>query len=644
MTLITTGMPAIAWPSGRRPSPEARPGTHTGAATSARSGTSSNAPEGGEDLGAEQSDSHEDEAGSVAVPDPASSPVVEAVSYAEDVAQRARGGEAEIQLLALNDLHGHLTAPQGSKGEVEVGSEDHPRSVQAGGMEYLTSHLERLRQGHPNSLTVAAGDLIGASPMLSGSFHDEPTVAALRRAELDVAGVGNHEFDEGVGEVQRLFYGGCHPVDGCYSQRVYPGSGFPFLAANVTRKDSGGWVLPPTWVREVDGVKLGFIGITLEGTREVTAARRVTDLDFADEVRTAAAVVPSLRRQGVRSIVLLLHEGGFQTGGANDCSGASGPVFDIARRLPPEIDVVVTGHTHEAYLCRLPDPHGDERLVTSASSYGRVITDIRLVVDRRTGEVRRGASTARNVVVSHDVPRDAGTTDLIATWRGRLGADAVKTLGRLAGPVTDSRDPSKESPLGSVVADAYLAAGRRDGAQIALTNPLGFRGDLVGGPGGKVGYEHVHDVLPFHNRLVTMTMTGRQIRAVLRQQFVNHSGGKRPMLQVSRGFGYAWRPWAPPEHELVPDSVSLYGRSLGRTTRYRVVTTRPLAEGHGGSTAFRRGTARVDGAVLADALAMHLDRRSPLHPPLTDRIDIRPRPRPKARHHTHRTSHRRSWR
>lgn len=279
------------------------------------------------------------------------------------------GRYQDVQLLSFNDLHGNLEPPSGSSGRVtELQADGSAKSIDAGGVEYLATHLRDARKGNKYSITAAAGDMVGASPLLSGLFHDEPTIDALNKLDLDVTSVGNHEFDEGAKELARLQNGGCHPTDGCYDKKAkFRGADFPYLAANVTSEKTGKPILKPYWVWKKNGVKVGFIGVTLEGTPNIVSADGVKGLKFGDEVETINKYAKVLQRQGVKSIVALIHEGGAPASTAYnyDCDspgagdGISGPIVDIAKNVTPTVDALVTGHTHQAYACTIPDPAGN---------------------------------------------------------------------------------------------------------------------------------------------------------------------------------------------------------------------------------------------------------------------------------------------
>ncbi len=382
-----------------------------------------------------------------------------------------------LQILAFNDYHGHLEAD--TPGDVD----DRP----AGGSEYLSTALTQLREGNEHSITVAAGDLVGGSPFFSGLFRDEPSVESLEAMGLDLSGVGNHEFDEGVDELRRLQYGGCHPVDGCFfPNEPYDGADFTWISSNVV-DEHGHTPLSAYEIREFGGVPVAFIGMTLEATPTLVAQSGIEGFEFLDEVRTANRLVRYLKgHKGIRSFVVLLHEGGIQddTGGIDTCEGISGPVLDIAAGLHPDIDVVVTGHTHEPYNCMLPDRRGRMRPVTSAFSFGRVVSEIDVKINPRTGNIRRKRTTATNHVVDQGtLAPDPALTAVLDKWRPLSETLGNRAIGTITADIVRGGDPTGsdrgvESPAGNLVADAQLWATEANGAQIALMNPGGVRSDL----------------------------------------------------------------------------------------------------------------------------------------------------------------------
>jgi 5'-nucleotidase len=569
-----------------------------------------------------------------------------ALTGATGVAQAKPGGEpagpkpVEVQLLALNDFHGNLEAPSGSSGRTQIGG-DPDRSgplaaptVNSGGAAFLATQLELLAQQQKkhNTITVAAGDLIGASPLLSAAFHDEPTIEALNLMGLDYTSVGNHEFDEGPAELLRIQNGGCHPVDGCADGTPYEGADFQYLSANAFVTKTGAPLLAPYAIDNVQGVKVGFIGMTLEGTPNIVSAEGTAGLGFADEVATANKYAAELQAKGVETIVVLLHEGGNQTGDnawdINGCNGFAGPIVDIAHGMSDAIDVVVSGHTHQAYNCEL-----DGKLVTSSSSFGRLVTDIDLSIDRRTGDVL--SASADNVIVTRDLPANAAQTELIGRYRTALGPIATKLVGSTTAPLTRTREelfPGAlgESPLGSVIADAQLAATRGENAVAALMNPGGVRADInVPAPNtafnAEVTYEEAFTVQPFANNLVTLDLTGAQLQCLLEQQFQGINSPLYPSstltYDVDRTGASAVVGGDPCDGTRVPDaSVEINGKQVVDEQVYRITVNNFLAGGGDGFTVLKGATNLVTGAIDLDAFIAYLGANQPLSAPTDDRI------------------------
>ncbi|MBM6404104.1 bifunctional metallophosphatase/5'-nucleotidase [Phycicoccus sp. CSK15P-2] len=515
------------------------------------------------------------------------------------------GRTQAVQILSFNDYHGHLEATDDPLDE-----EQDPSQTPAGGAEHLATALAELREEAPKgrSLTVAAGDLIGGSTFLSGLFHDEPSVETLDAMGLDVSSVGNHEFDEGTDELLRMQKGGCHPDDGCYFEDdPYGGADFQWLAANVVKKSNGRTLLPGTSVKKVGGMKIGFIGMTLEATPTLVDPAGVSSVEFKDEVETANRQARALKRRGVNSIVVLLHEGGYQAGTYDQCEGISGPITTIAETMTADVDAIITGHTHQPYVCSIPDPKGNPRLVTSAASYGQVVTDTTLVIDRRTGDVDRKRSTARNVLVDREkYPADAEQTRIIDKWDTIAGPLAAQVVGTNAEPILGDSGTCRceETPMGDLVADAILwgtQAPENGGAQISFMNIGGVREELPLEPKydegtGEITYAEAYDIAPFGNLLVSMDLTGEQIRTVLEQQYQPvPERGSRPMLAlgVSEGFAYEWDAAS---HTVVDGSMTLDGEPMSMDATYRVSTLNFLANGGDLFTGFSAGTNVLGGA------------------------------------------------
>jgi 5'-nucleotidase len=540
---------------------------------------------------------------------------------------------AEAQILAINDFHGALEGE--TAGTVRETSTD-PEAIKAGGADYLATYVRRLRRENPrNTLTVSAGDLIGASPLTSALFHDEPTIKAMNRIGLDLNAVGNHEFDEGADELLRMQRGGCHRVDGCtdVDQDGRPdrfrGAKFRFLAANVVRTATGRTLFRPYAIRRLGGVRVGFIGLTLEGTPDVVAAAGIQGLEFRDEADTINHYARVLRRRGVEAIVVLLHQGGQQTApfNVNGCNGLNGPIVDIVNRTTDAVDLFITGHTHQVYNCVI-----DGRPVTSALSNGRVLTDLDLTLDqdrRDIVQIRADNEIVRQVAPDGTpVARAPDISGLIAQYQALAAPIAQRVIGHLSGPATRATDDSGENQAGNLIADSQLAATAGPaGAVAAFMNPGGVRTDF---PGGEVTYSAAFQVQPFGNTLVTLTLTGTQVLDLLKQQWCGQTGAR--VLLPSGTVHYAYSASVAAQItgqpcEGAPNPVSgltIAGQPVDPAAAYRITVNSFLADGGDNFTVLRAGTERTGGGVDLDALAAYLAANDPLTVPALDRIDVTP--------------------
>jgi 5'-nucleotidase len=541
--------------------------------------------------------------------------ILAAVMLAAASPASAQGAPVELRILAINDFHGNLRPPPGGIRITDPGDNTKKIAVAAGGAEHMATLVRQLREQAKNTVFVAAGDLIGASPFLSAMFHDEPTIESLSMMGLDVASVGNHEFDEGKDELLRMQNGGCHPTDKCQGPHPFPGAKFHYLAASTIEKSTGKTILPAYEIKTFDGIPVAFIGLTLKGTPNIVSPVSVAGLEFRDEADTVNALVPELKVQGVEAIVVLIHEGGFPAGDYNECPGISGPIVDIVKKFDRAVDVVVSGHTHQAYVCEI-----DGRLVTSGDKYGTIVTAIDLKLDTVTRDVI--SAKADNIIVRTGVyAGDPEQTALLASY-DRLAAPIA---GRPAGSVTEtlSRTPNSagESVLGDIVADAQLAAtsaAAGGGAVIAFTNPGGVRTDIAKKDEGAVTYADVFASQPFRNQLVTLTLTGMQIKNMLEQQWLDP---KRPrILQVSKGFSYAWDDAKPYGDRIIADRMALNGQRIDPAASYRVTVNNFLAVGGDGFTVLKEGAAQQFGVYDVDALYAYFQANSPVSPGKPDRI------------------------
>ncbi len=520
----------------------------------------------------------------------------------------------------MNDFHGYLEPPAGSSGRIV---DDTGATVDAGGAEYLATHVKQLRRERVEkySMLVGAGDLVGGSPLLSALFHDEPTVEFFSQLGMFASAVGNHEFDEGITELLRLQNGGCHPVDGCFDSDGFAGAKFTYLAANVRDEKTGRLVMPAYAIKRLErGLSIGFIGMPLQGTPSIVTAAGVKGLVFGDEVEATNRAVRALHKRGVHAIVLLLHQGDETSAGArpNNCQAIPGPGRAIAEKVDADVDAVFSAHTHQAYNCVVRGPDGRPRPFIQGASYGRLISEIDLTLDRRTHDVVRSHTIAQNHVVTRDVPKDPRATRLVEKYQALSAPIANRAVGTTTAAITRDANAAGESPLGDLIADAQLAAtsaAGTGGAQIAFMNPGGIRNNLDAGP---VTYGEAFAVQPFNNNLVTMTLTGAQIKRLLAQQFDNPNPGERRILQVSAGFTYSYS-WSGSGAATISD-VRLNGTPIDDAATYRVTVNSFLADGGDGFTVLTEGTDRLVGGLDIDAFVAYLTANNPIAPPPANRI------------------------
>ena len=536
----------------------------------------------------------------------------------------AKAQTTTVQILGLNDFHGAISPPTGSAGRLGPAG-----TPEFGGSEYLATHVRALRATNPNTLFVSAGDLIGATPLNSALFHDEPTIEAFNLMGLDYNGVGNHEFDEGVDELLRMQDGGCHPVDGCQDGDGFAGADFDFLAANVAYKDSGETIFPPYAVHKFNGVKVGVVGMTLEGTPQIVTPAGISTVDFFDEADSVNALVPVLKKKGVETIVVLLHEGGTTStagngagAGAdriNDCANPTGALPPIVERMNDEIDVVVTGHTNWAVNCVL-----DGKIVTGAASNGRVVTDIDLTLSRATKDVV--SASVNNRPVSRDVAKAADLTALVDKYNTLVAPLANRVVGTVTADLLRANNAAGESAYGDVIADAQLAAtspAALGGAVVSFMNPGGIRGDVLAGQisggeaVGEVTYGELFTTQPFNNVLTVLTCTGAQIEALLEQQF---RAAGNTILKVPNGFTYTWDNAAPIGSRVDIASIKINGAPISAATPYRVATNNFLATGGDGFAVFTGCTDPLGGEIDLDALVRYFETKSPVAPGPQNRI------------------------
>ena len=538
------------------------------------------------------------------------------------IAGTAVAAPVNVKIIAFNDFHGNLQAPGDSFGG--------KLAFQTGGADYLAAYVAKLRAQNPdNNVLVHAGDMVGASPLISALYRDEPTIEVMNRIGVDLASVGNHEFDHGKTELLRLQSGGCHPTDpnSCQGAAVgtpmpFEGAKFKYLAANVIENATGKPLFPRYVIKTFGGVRMAFIGMTLEGTPSIVSPSGVAGLTFNDEAQTVNSLIRTLRNQGVNAIVVVVHEGGAQSGPSppfGGCNGFTGAIVDIVRTLDNSVDLIVSGHTHEAYVCQLQNVAGRSIPVTSAAAFGRLLTNIDVVLDTETRDVV--SITAAQVLVDRTDPTitpNAQIATLVANYNTIVKPLANKVIGKIASTFDRGTTAACEHKAGDLIADSQLAATAAPafgGAVVAFMNPGGVRAAFSfassgeGEGDGNVTYGEAFTVQPFGNSLVTLTLTGDQIRTMLEQQFVGCSNGQtfNRVLHPSAGFEYAWTHSIPGTCNRVdPASIKINGVVVDPLSSYRVTVNNFLADGGDKFAVLKNGTHRLGGAQDIDAVTEYL--------------------------------------
>ena len=549
-----------------------------------------------------------------------------------------------VKVMGFNDYHGTLESP----GTLGLNSAVPAASRPAvGGANFLAAHVASLKKQNPLNVVVGAGDSIGASPLISSLFLDEPSVETLNRIGLEFNAVGNHEFDKGSAELLRLQNGGCKITAGavdpnsCQGAAVgtpvpFEGAKFKWLSANVVATATGKPLLPAYGVKTFNGVKVAFIGMTLKATPTIVTPSGVAGLEFKDEAQTVNALIPELRAAGIESIVVLVHEGGFQTGTLGDinaCEGnlAGSAIANIVKQLDNAVDLVVSGHTHAAYNCMLPNATGRTISVTSASAFGRVLTDIDLTIDPTTRDVTKAVATNRLVARDNPaIPVDAVVAKIVAGYKALVSPLANTVIGAITTDLPNSRtDGACNMPAGSLIADSQLAATQPasfGGAAVAFMNGGGvrspgftFASSAAGEGPGNVTYGEAFTLQPFGNSLVTLSLSTQNIKDFLEEQFAGCLGQSATSTRFalpSAGFKYTW------------DGAKTCGARISNVTlrsgssteilvdasgvvqspakSYRVTVNNFMADGGDGYTTLVKGTSRIGGAQDIDALTAYL--------------------------------------
>ena len=525
----------------------------------------------------------------------------------------------EVTLLAINDFHGNLKPPPGGLEMRDPADATKTVRVSAGGAEAMATLIKARRAAAKNSIFVAAGDLVGASPMLSALFNDEPTIESLGLMGLSLSAVGNHEFDKGVVELMRKQNGGCNTDKSCLALHPFLGAKYHYLAASTIDRATGKPILPPYEIRDFEGVPIAFVGLALKGTADMVKPTGIAGVEFRDEAETVNALVPEIRAKGVETIVVLIHEGGFPTGGFDECPGISGPIVEIVKKLDKAVRVVVSGHTHKAYLCRI-----DDRLVTSGDKYGTIVSEIRLSLDPKTKTLIE--AKADNLIVRTEAyAKDPEQTALIAAYEEVAAPMMNRPIGRISATIERIEGPRTDTAVGNLVADAMWAASRdsdKGGAQLAMTNPGGLRQSLVRTrDDGTVTFGELQAMLPFQNTLVVVSLTGAEIARLLERQWENRV--KVIVLQVSGNVRYAYSESAVPGAKVVPGSLTIDGAPIDPLATYRVAINDFLRVGGDRFPEFVSARDAYDGDQVLVAVEARFAAGDVVAPPALGRIERR---------------------
>jgi 5'-nucleotidase len=592
-----------------------------------------------------------------------------------------------VKIIGFNDYHGNLQTPGTFGVNTTIPSAQRPL---VGGAEYLAAYVARLKAQNPLNVVVGAGDFIGASPLISALFFDEPAVETLNKVGVEFTSVGNHEFDKGKDELRRLQTGGCKITNGnpdpnsCKglgsgAPGTFDGAKYKWLSANVIEDATGRTLFPPYGIKSFNGVKVAFIGMTLKGTPGIVTPTGVAGLTFNDEADTVNALVPRLRAQGIEAIVVLVHQGGFQnspngtpsaSASASDINGCVGDMKNgdgtdtdirpIVARLDNAVDLVISAHTHAAYNCSattvdvtgnsaatkvatprptgLPNKVGRLVPVTSASAFGRVVSDIDITLDPRTRDIVAVAPTNRLVdqtdpVLIAAIASDPTVKNIVAGYNALVSPLSNRVVATITAPLTNSASVAGEMGAGDLIADAQLQATQPaalGGASMAFMNAGGVRNPGFAPAGATyprdLTYGDTFTVQPFGNSLVTMTLTAQQIKNVLEQQFNGCMGQIADrVMQISNGLKYSWSlsaaacskivdvDFTPTDVTVTPpvatgavERIVVGGVVQNPAKTYRVTVNNFMATGGDGFAVLIGGQNTLGGAQDIDALIAYL--------------------------------------
>jgi 5'-nucleotidase len=481
----------------------------------------------------------------------------------------------QVQLLGVNDFHGQLNKYRRVSGTM------------AGGAEYLAAYLKKYKQETPNTLLVHAGDMVGGSPPISSQFQDEPTIEFLNLLHFDVGTPGNHELDQGVNEMKRLIDGGFHEKTG-----YFQGAKFSYISANIIDKKTGTPLLPPYVIKQIAGIKIGFIGVVTAETNLYVAPENRNEVEITDEVSAINRTVKLLKEKGIKAIVVLAHDSASsgQTG-----ANPRGTIVEMAPKIDREVDVIFAGHSHD-YANTIVDG----KLIVQAYSYGEAFSQVSLLIDRETKDIVK--KEAKIIVTSHDhIKPDKETAALLKKYEKRLGSYFHQVIGVIPEEITRRQNENGDSPLGEMIAESEREA---MGVDIAFVHQGEMRENLKK---GEMTVGDLYTDLPFGHSVSKLNLTGAQIKLALEQQWRKDEESDR--LQTV-GVTYSWNPNAPIGSRIVA-LKDTKGQNLQPNKEYEVAVSNYLAAGGDRFTAFEQGRLVQSGPLVVTALIHYIQQRYP---------------------------------
>jgi 5'-nucleotidase len=523
----------------------------------------------------------------------------------------------KVKIIALNDFHGNLRAHKFDLIDGKLFSSflkvNSPATI--GGVEFLASWVKKLKKENPLNVFVSAGDLIGASPLISNFFHDEPTIEAMNLIGLDLNGVGNHEFDKGIEELFRMQNGGCHLKRGCRYGSKFKGAKFKFLAANVKDLKTKKTIFPAYEIKYFKGVPIAFIAVAPKDTLSFLPPNTLKDIIFQDEVEAINNQVRILRKKGVKAFVALIHEGGEQKGGYNNCTELQGPIVEIVNKLDPDVEVVISGHTHNAYNCNIGG-----KLLTSALSYGKLLSEIDIQLDPKTKKISSKKATNLAVINSNEIDKDLAQSKLLKNLDLLTSKEENEVVGSTFSlKLSHEANQAGQSPLGSLIADAQLEATKKYGSQIAFINKGGIRNSIIPNERGEITYGNLFSIQPYSNYLFIIEIKGSQIKEILEQQFINYKGGKSLILQISKGFSYQWDNSKSLGSKVDIKDIKLNNQPIKSEGIYKITINDFLYQGGDGFD-FPQNTPLQQGPIDIEATKEYFKKNSPLENKEQNRI------------------------